>query len=95
MAPSPSFQGQPISVQRLCLAYTDFAEKYYVKDGEMTAEVVCITYSLRNLIKLFGSTPAVEFGPRTLKLVRDEFIRDGQVRGTVNGNVSRIKRLFR
>ena len=95
VAPSPSFQGQPISVQRLCLAYTDFAEKYYVKDGQMTAEVVCITYALRRLIKLFGSLPAVEFGPRNLKLVRDEFIRDGQVRGTVNGNVSRIKRMFR
>lgn len=84
-----------ISVQRLCLAYSDFAEGYYVKQGIPTAEVDCVNYALRRLIKLFGTSPAAEFGPKSLKLVRDEFIRDGQTRGTVNNNVGRIKRVFR
>ena len=29
--PPPS--GEPLTVQRLCLAYSDFAETYYVKDA--------------------------------------------------------------
>jgi hypothetical protein len=83
-----------LTIQRLCLAYSDHAERYYVKDGKPTAEVDCITYALQRLIKLYGTTPAAEFGPKALKLVRDEYIHDGQVRGTINNNVARIKRMF-
>lgn len=91
----PPPTGEPLTIQRLCLAYSDFAETYYVKDGKPTAEVDCVTYALQRLIKLYGTTPAAEFGPKSLKLVRDEYIRDGQVRGTINNNVARIKRMFR
>jgi hypothetical protein len=69
----PPPTGEPLTIQRLCLAYSDFAETYYVKDGKPTAEVDCVTYALQRLIKLYGTTSAAEFGPKALKLVRDEY----------------------
>lgn len=92
--PSTGSQAE-ISIKRLCLAYCEFADTYYLRDGQKTAEVDFITYALRPLIKLYGETDARTFGPRTLKLVRDEFVRAGQCRITVNNNVGRIKGMFR
>ena len=36
------------------LAYGEFAEGYYVKNGKVTAETACIKTALRPLLKLFG-----------------------------------------
>ena len=91
----PTAPDKPLTVQRLTLAYTDHAESYYVKDGKVGSEVACIEAALRPLLKLYAETPAAEFGPNALKLVREEFIRKGLVRGTVNHNVFRIRRMFR
>jgi integrase len=85
----------PLKVKKLCLLYTQFAESEYVKDGKPTGEVPCIKHSLRRLIKLFADKPAADFGPKALKMVRDEFVRDGLTRTTVNNNVARIKRMYR
>jgi len=91
----PTAPGQPLTVQRLTLAYTDYAESYYLKEGKVTSEVACIEAAVRPLLKLYARTPAAEFGPKALKLVREEFIRKGLVRGTVNHNVFRVRRMFR
>ena len=97
---SPTFtvdsaSAPPISVKRLSLAYIEFAEVDYLKDGKLSAEVDRIRYALRRLIKLYGDVMASDFGPKSLKEVRAEFIRCGQSRSTVNANVSRLKRMFR
>ena len=63
-----------ISIKRLCLAFSEFADTYYLRDGQKTAEVDFITYALRPLIKLYGEMEASTFGPRALKLVREEFM---------------------
>jgi len=51
-------------------------EGYYVKDGKPTSEFECIRYALRRILKLYGDIPGSEFGPKALKEVREEFIRD-------------------
>lgn len=84
-----------LSLKELSLHFFTFCEGYYRRDGEATSEVVCVQQALRRLLKLFGDLPAIEFSPSKLKLVRDEFIRDGQCRSVVNNNISRIKRMFR
>lgn len=81
-------------MKKLCLLYKEFAEAEYVKDGRPTGEVPCIKHALRRLIKLFADKPAAELGPKALKMVRDEYVRDGLTRNTVNNNVARIKRMF-
>jgi integrase len=61
----------------------------------VTSEVDCFRATLRRLLKLYGDLPVTEFSPSKLKLVRDEFIRDGLARSVVNKNVSRIRHVFR
>jgi integrase len=92
IAPAPK---QAIAMKELVLKYFEFVEGYYVKDGKPTSEVECIRYALRRVLKLYGDIPAAEFGPLALKEVREEFIRDGQARTTVNSNISRVRRMFR
>lgn len=57
--------------------------------------MTCIRIALRRLLKLYGELTAAEFSPQKLKLVREEFVRDGNCRSVVNANISRIRRMFR
>ncbi len=68
---------------------------HYVKNGLPTFEQNCIRCALRPLLKLYGDDSVDSFGPKALKAVRDEFIRNGQCRQTVNANVGRVRRLFK
>jgi integrase len=85
----------PLIVKKLYLLYSEFATAEYVKNGKPKAEAPCIKHALRRLIKLFADKLATEVGPKALKVVRDEYIRDGLTRSTVNNNVARIKRMYR
>jgi integrase len=49
----------------------------------------------RYVRELYGSTPAVEFGPLALKAVRQRFIAAGWCRSLVNQRVGRVKRMFK
>lgn len=80
----------------MLLAYLKFAEGYYVKDGKPTKEFVCMKHSLRTVRKLYGTTPARNFGPLALKAVREHMIAmESLSRGVVNHRVNRIKRVFK
>jgi|GEM_PF-2757329 len=41
-----------VTLNRLCVAYVDWAATYYVKDGSETREVGCIRNALRQLVQL-------------------------------------------
>ncbi len=75
--------------------YLKFAEGYYVKNGKQTGEVTSIKAALRILIRLYGRTLANDFGPLSLKAVREAMIEAGHSRGYVNNNINRIRRMFR
>src|SRR4051812_34804689 len=64
-----------LSVAELIQAFWEHAKRYYVRDGEPTGEQVVLRSALRPALHLFGSTPVAEFGPKRLKLVREEMIR--------------------
>src|SRR4051812_11255619 len=52
------------------------AQTYYRKpDGTPTSEVDTLRQVLRLLRRLYGSTPAADFGPLKLKAVREAMIR--------------------
>ena len=61
-----SYGAAPISVAELILAYWKHAERYYRKNGKPTSEQSAIKRALTVVNKLYGGTPAVEFGPRAL-----------------------------
>jgi integrase len=85
----------PLSVAKIILAYFRFVKTYYVKDGKLTNEVLCIRLALRRLRRLYGRTAAVEFGPKSFKVVRESLIQEGLSRKYVNDSMSRVRRMFR
>lgn len=83
------------TVSELILAYWTFAESYYQQDGKPTKELACMRDAIRPLRKLYGSTPAHQFGPKALKAVRAAMIESGWCRNLINNRVNRIRRVFK
>ena len=71
---------EDLTVAELILAYIRFADGYYRKDGRPTTESRNIRLALRPLRRLYGPTPARDFGPKALKAVRQAMIEAGLCR---------------
>lgn len=84
-----------LSVEELILRYWRFAETYYCQGGQPTQELGAIRDALRPLRRLYGNTPAGEFGPKALRAVRQQMIDSGLSRGLINRRVGKIKRVFK
>ena len=95
VVPPPPREPADLSVSELILRYLDYASGYYVKHGRRTGEFDNIRCALRTLKRLYGQSPAGEFGPKDLELVRQDMIAAGLARKTINGRIGRIKRMFR
>jgi integrase len=94
----PDRQGQPhaFTIDAMILAVWKEAELHYRHpDGTPTGELDNLRDALRPLRRLYGHTPAADFGPLALRAVRDEMIRAGLCRTTVNARVNRVRRAFR
>lgn len=87
--------GPGLTVNELLLAYLNFADGYYVKDGQPTAEPANLRLAVRPLRRLYGHTPAAEFGPVALKAVRQSMIDSGLCRLEINRRVGKIVRVFK
>jgi integrase len=85
----------PSSINELILAFWRHAQNHYVRHGRPTRELEGIREALRPLRALYGSTPAYQFGPKKLKVVRQQMVESGLSRGVINTRVGRIKRLFK
>ncbi|MEX2217049.1 MAG: site-specific integrase [Phycisphaeraceae bacterium] len=84
-----------IDVHQLFVAYYDYAQVYYLKDGKKTGEVANIEHAARPLNELFGSMFVIDFRPTHLKAVRQKMIEANLCRKTVNNRINRIRRLFK
>jgi integrase len=86
----------PLTVDELILAYWKRkVVPYYVKDGRPTSERDNIHQALRPLRRLYGPTPARDFGPLALKAVRRTMIEAGRCRRVINKDVHRVRALFK
>lgn len=83
------------SIAVLCVAFVDYAESYYVKDGKQTDEVGCYESLIRILRKTHGLTPLAEFGPNHLRAVRDAMIESDWSRGYINRQVNRLRHMVK
>lgn len=91
-----SHPAEAITVNEIMADYLTFADEYYRKaDGTPTDEPASIGQAMRPICKLYGRLPAVQFGPKALKAVRNNMIADGWSRGYVNMQIGRIKRAFK
>lgn len=84
-----------LSISRLSIMYVEFARGYYLKNGAPTSEIHAIQLALKPLVRIFGREKIHTFGPRKLKLVREEMIRQDLARTTINQAVQRINRMLR
>ncbi len=87
--------GGDLRVSELFLAFLDYAKKYYVKDGKQTGEVTNFIHAMRVVNRLYESCRVAEFGPRALKLAREQMVKDDLSRKVVNSRVNRIRRIFK
>jgi len=88
--------GSDTTVSELLLAFWKHAENHYRHpDGTHTEELNWFRVSLRPVRELYGHTPAKEFGPRALKVVREVMIASGLSRPTINARVRRVRHAFK
>jgi integrase len=85
----------PVCVSQLMLEYLKFARTYYRKYGKPTREYEQLTECCKLIKKLYGRTPAAEFGPLRLKAVRECMIKADHSREFINKNIDRIRRMFK
>ena len=83
-------RGDVLSVADLIAAYLAHQEPRY-RQNEFDHFVV----AYRPLRRLYGHTPAADFGPLALESVRNEIIKLGNGRSTIRDKVQRIVRMFR
>lgn len=87
---------QSLTVLELIAAYLRHARSYYRgEDGKKTKATTNIEESLKPVLKLYGRTPAMEFGPLKLKTIREAMIAEGRVRTNINRHVVRIRGAFK
>jgi integrase len=63
-----------ITVNEVLLAYWNFAERYYRKNDRPTKQLDRIRLALRPVRELYGHTLATDFGPKSLKAIRDRMV---------------------
>jgi len=85
-----------LTVDDLALRFLEHAESYYRHlDGTPTRTADHFRMALRPLVQKHGPTQIADFGPRTLKAVRDTMVSAGHCRNYVNSMIGKIKRVFR
>jgi site-specific recombinase XerD len=99
------------TVSMIAAAFWRHAQSYYRRaDGTPTTEPESIRQALRVLRRLYGDTPAIEFGPKRLKQLREHMLsekqttdpktaqvvrRPGWCRTYANRQIKRVQLMFR
>jgi integrase len=87
---------QAVTVAEIFAAFRRHAKTYYRSaEGAVSTEFRNISEAMRPVLKLYGRSPAIEFGPLRLKTVIQDMITAGHVRTAINRNLSRIKSVFK
>ena len=77
-----------ILITDLVRKYARFAKEYYQKDGVLTQPGIKV--ALRYLQQSSGHVAAMNFGPKALKIVRDQMIDNDLSRRYINDNFDRL-----
>ncbi len=97
-------QGGSLTVAELSKAFMARSRRYYTRDGFTTSEVDILRQVTGRLCKLYGPTPAANFGALQFRAFRESLLaeRDTEARessrlcrATVNAYSARVKGMFR
>jgi len=84
-----------ITCQELAVHFLEWAEGYYVKNGESTASFGHCKTAVSLLVQHYGNESVNNFAPLSLVFLQDQWVEQGLGRPTVNRFVSIIKQAFR
>jgi integrase len=84
-----------LTMTELIARYWRFAREHYQRDGKPTAEIGKIRDALKPVERLYGETPAAEFGPIAFKTVRAEFMKADLCRTTIGYHLGKIRRFIK
>jgi hypothetical protein len=92
----PDRQSTEVTVDAVCELFTKHAATYYRDpDGKPTSEIACYRAALGPLRAIAGELPAAQFGPSAFREVVDRMVGLGWSRGTINGQASRVRNVFK
>jgi integrase len=77
------------------LAYLQYAQVRYVRNGRPTRELETMKYAFRPLRALYGHSAAANFGPCALKTIQGAMIQSQLRHRVINQRIGYIKRLFK
>lgn len=86
---------QGLTVVELIARYWDYARAYYRKTDGKETETGNIRAMLKLLRRIYGDTPAVQFGPLAMKVIQQEMVKLGWSRPHINRQMGRIRRMFK
>jgi integrase len=85
-----------ITIEELVGRFLFWAESHYVKHGRPTGEWSNMKDAAAPLLELFRDEPAAAFGPKKLRMVRDQMLQTARfARRTINSRIQRVRRIFR
>ena len=85
-----------LTVAELAVRFLEHAQTYYRHpDGTPTSELSAYKLPVGVLVRLYGRTPAADFGPLAMDAVRNAMIAKGWARRSINLHTGRLKRLFK
>jgi integrase len=84
-----------ISCQELAVRFLEWAEKYYVKDGQPTATFTHCRNAVSLLVKHYGHESVDDFAPLSLVFLQEQWVEQELSRPTVNRYVGIIRQAFR
>lgn len=99
----PTRNDSDITINELFAGYLNFAKGYYLKNGKHTGEYNKIISIMRIVKSMYDKTPVSEFGPLSLKAIRQKMLTDGYLRfkkkccysrNFINESMRRIKRII-
>jgi len=87
---------QETTIAEIVAAFRKHARAYYRNaDGEVSGTVGNFDQAFRPLLKLYGKTKAIDFGPMRLKVVRQQMVDAGRCRTNVNRHIVRVRHVFK
>lgn len=85
-----------ITFAELVEAFFAHADRHYRDaDGNPTSEIGWLEESAGLAVELYGHLPAAEFGPKALKAVRHQWVKQDYARTTINARVNRLRRMVK
>lgn len=91
--PTPKPPASPLIILGLVASYLEFARRHYPPGNR--SEFSNVKVATMNLAGQFGEVPVAKFGPKLLKEFQQALVAAGGSRKYINGQVSRVKRMFR